>query len=160
MQNNKLTLESAENIIRSHSYDLLNYNTLYYYDLCEKGHSLKSASELFEYKELMIGIELTIFTPEDLERLLLKTSIKITRLDRKNTLAQIKISKRVLLSNDELLEVLDAVGSANDFLFFILNPEQNAELYNVSQKKVIIDLRLADCYLTYDYDGVELFVFL
>jgi hypothetical protein len=101
--------------------------------------------ELFEYKELTIGIELTIFTPEDLERLLPKTSIKITRLDRKNTLAQIKISKRALLSNDELLEVLDAVGSANDFLFFILNPVQNAELHNVSRKRLIIDLRQADC---------------
>jgi hypothetical protein len=33
MRNNKLTLESTENIIRSHSYDLLNYNTLFYYDL-------------------------------------------------------------------------------------------------------------------------------
>lgn len=149
--------ESVHNILKKDRFTFCKFKSVCSYDI-KSGDTLNKFFELMDFRELLIGIEVSTFCLNDLKIIVSNSKKSRIEINKGTKYGEAVLSRNVMAGNKQISDFIFMSAQTNDFLFMVINPDPQVKYYDPSCQKVKIDLQSGEKVLFFDFDADPLFV--
>lgn len=155
----ELSKANENNIAKLKSYSIINYNKIFYCDIDD----LEDFRNLLLYEkagdQVGLGLEMTSDLIDSFQKLISPYNFFIDKINKKVSYLYVELDKKFVLNNFTLLQFIISQSEINDFLFLVIDPISNKQLFDKTSRRLVVDTKLARIIITFDYDGDGLIIF-
>lgn len=111
-----------------------------------------------DFRELLIGIEVSTFCLDDLKIIVSNSKKSHIEINKGTKYGEAVLSRNVMAGIKQISDFIFVSAQTNDFLFMVTNPDPQVKYYDPSCQKVKINLESGEKVLFFDFDADPLFV--